>query len=227
MFLKRFYLLRENRDSNPLWLIIFSDMTTNLMLFFLMLFAMTRMSQAERDVMVEGMEHAISDETRKIELKGEKLLKQLQDEDAIRNLRNVITYGTLAGYAKMNENEFEVNVTLNLPRFFATGSAELNQDILHALESLAEPLSKFPNDIIIEGHTDNVPVAGGRYRSNWELSIARAVSVIDFFIKKGLPPEQLVSSGYGEYHPAYNNDTAENRAKNRRIEIKIIRKQRL
>jgi len=227
MFLKRFYLLREKRESSPLWLIIFSDMTTNLMLFFLMLFAMTRMSKADRDLMVEGMEHAISDENRKIELKGEKLLKQLQDEDAINNLRNVITYGKLAGHAHMDVNEFEVKVTLNLPRFFATGSAELNRDILNALQSLVEPLKKFPNDIIVEGHTDNVPIAGGRYRSNWELSIARAVSVIDFFIERGVSPEQLVSAGYGEYHPAYPNDSEENRAKNRRIEMLIVRKQRL
>lgn len=227
MVLKRFYLLREQRDTSPLWLIIFSDMTTNLMLFFLMLFAMTRMSMADRELMVEGMQHAISDETRKIELKGEKLLKQLRDEDAINNLRNVIIYGKLARHAKMDVNEFEVKVTLNLPRFFGTGSAELSSDILGALESLVDPLKKFPNDIIVEGHTDNVPIAGGQYRSNWELSIARAVSVIDFFIEKGLPPEQLVSAGYGEYHPAYSNDIEENRAKNRRIEMLIVRKQRL
>jgi len=127
----------------------------------------------------------------------------------------------------MDVNEFEVKVTLNLPRFFATGSAELNRDILNALQSLVEPLKKFPNDIIVEGHTDNVPIAGGRYRSNWELSIARAVSVIDFFIERGVSPEQLVSAGYGEYHPAYPNDSEENRAKNRRIEMLIVRKQRL
>lgn len=227
MFLKRFYLLKEQRDTSPLWLIIFSDMTTNLMLFFLMLFAMTRMSKADRDLMVEGMQHATSDETRKIALKGEKLLKQLKDEDAINNLRNVITYGKLAGHAEMDVNEFEVKVTLNLPRFFSTGSAELNSDILIALQSLVDPLKKFPNDIIVEGHTDNVPIAGGQYRSNWELSIARAVSVIDFLIEKGLPPEQLVSAGYGEYHPAYLNDSEENRAKNRRIDMLIVRKQRL
>jgi len=227
MFLKRFYLLKEQRDTSPLWLIIFSDMTTNLMLFFLMLFAMTRMSKADRDLMVEGMQHATSDETRKIALKGEKLLKQLKDEDAINNLRNVITYGKLAGHAEMDVNEFEVKVTLNLPRFFSTGSAELNSDILIALQSLVDPLKKFPNDIIVEGHTDNVPIAGGQYRSNWELSIARAVSVIDFLIEKGLPPKQLVSAGYGEYHPAYLNDSEENRAKNRRIDMLIVRKQRL
>jgi chemotaxis protein MotB len=227
MFHRRFYLLNQKRESSPLWLIIFSDMTTNLMLFFLILFAMTRMTDPERQLMIEGMEHAVSDETRKIELKGEKLLKQIQDEEAIANLRNVITYGSLAGHAKMDVTDYEIKVTLNLPQFFATGSAELNENIKHAVGSLVEPLKRFPNDIVIEGHTDNVPIMGRQYRSNWELSIARAVSVINFFIERGVDPEQLISAGYGEYHPAYANDTAENRARNRRIEINIIRKQRL
>ncbi len=227
MFLRRFYLTQQRRASSPLWLIIFSDMTTNLMLFFLILFAMTRMTDAEKQLMIEGMEHAVSDELRKTELKGERLLKQIKDEDAIRNLRNAITYGKLAGHAKLEVNEFEVKVTLTLPQFFATGSAELSGNIQDALQSLVEPLSRFPNDIVIEGHTDNVPVFGGRYRSNWELSIARAVSVINFFSDRGLRPEQLISAGYGEYHPAYPNDSEENRARNRRIEVNIIRKQRL
>ncbi|UCG78115.1 MAG: flagellar motor protein MotB [Nitrospirota bacterium] len=227
MLLKRIYSDQHRKRSSPLWLIIFSDMSTNLMLFFLILFAMTRMSDPERQLMIEGMEHAVSDEVRKTELKGEKLLRQIKDEDAISNLRNAITYGKLAGHAKLEVDENEVKVTLNLPRFFSIGSAELNDNITDALSSLAEPLSRFPNDIVIEGHTDNVPVRGGRYRSNWELSVARAVSVIDFFTKRGLLPEQLISAGYGEYHPAYPNDTEDNRSRNRRIEINIIRKQRL
>jgi chemotaxis protein MotB len=202
-------------------------MTTNLMLFFLILFAMTRMSDPERQLMIEGMEHAVSDEIRKVEIKGEKLLKQIMDEEAINNLRNVITYGKLAGYAKMEVTDHEIKVTLNLPKFFATGSADLNANIMNTVESLVNPLKRFPNDIIVEGHTDNVPIVGGQYSSNWELSIARAVSVINFFTDRGLDPEQLISAGYGEYHPAYANDTADNRARNRRIDINIVRKQRL
>jgi chemotaxis protein MotB len=197
------------------------------MLFFLILFAMTRMSDPERQLMIEGMEHAVSDEVRKIELKGERLLKQIRDEEAINNLMNIITYGQLAGYAKMEVTDHEIKVTLNLPQFFATGSADLNANIMNAVESLIDPLKRFPNDIIIEGHTDNVPIVGGQFSSNWELSIARAVSVIIFFTERGMDPEQLISAGYGEYHPAYSNDTAENRARNRRIEINIVRKQRL
>ncbi len=87
------------------------------------------------------------------------------------------------------------------------------------------PIQEFPNDIIIEGHTDNVPITGGKYQSNWELSVARAVSVIDFFTDRGIEPKKLVAGGYGEFHPAYPNDTPEHRARNRRIEITILRQE--
>ncbi len=84
----------------------------------------------------------------------------------------------------------------------------------------------FPNDIIIEGHTDPTPVRGGAYRSNWELSIARAVGVVNFFTSSGMDPKQLVAAGYGEFHPAFPNDSEEHRARNRRIELTIVRQPR-
>jgi chemotaxis protein MotB len=94
------------------------------------------------------------------------------------------------------------------------------------LEALVELVEAFPNDIIIEGHTDPTPMRGGAYRSNWELSIARAVGVVNFFTASGINPKQLVAAGYGEFHPAYPNDTEANRAKNRRIEITLVRQAR-
>jgi chemotaxis protein MotB len=110
-----------------------------------------------------------------------------------------------------------------LPVFFPLGSADLTSSARDALKRLVTPLKNFPNDIIIEGHTDNIPIHGGRYPSNWELSVARAVSVIDFFTERGIAQKKLVAGGYGEYHPLHPNDSDENRAKNRRIEITILR----
>ncbi len=79
------------------------------------------------------------------------------------------------------------------------------------------------NSIIAEGHTDNVPIHTQQYQSNWELSSARAFSVIYFFINKGIPPERLVAHGFGEYRPASSNEDDAGRAKNRRIEITVVR----
>ena len=81
------------------------------------------------------------------------------------------------------------------------------------------------NPIIVEGHTDNVPISSAKYRSNFELSAARAFSVINYFINsEKIAPVRFSTFGYGEYKPVASNETESDRAKNRRIEINIIRK---
>ncbi|HKL77491.1 MAG TPA: OmpA family protein [Gammaproteobacteria bacterium] len=78
--------------------------------------------------------------------------------------------------------------------------------------------------IQVEGHTDRVPIETARYRSNWELSTARALSVVRFLIDQGLPPARLAAAGYGEYHPLTPGRTAAERRQNRRIELKITQR---
>lgn len=211
---------KNNRsDTNPIWLTVFSDMSTNLMLFFLIMFAMTRMSAFEKQQAAEGMKDMVKG-------KSEKQEKKMLEQKVIHNLKETVRYGKLYGYANIEETDVAVKLTLNVPVLFPSGSAELNKDVLAELERLIGPLKDFPNEIVIEGHTDNVPISGGAYGSNWELSIARAVSVIDFLIEKGLDPGKLVAGGYGEFHPAFPNDSNENRAKNRRIEMTLVRQPR-
>lgn len=219
----KFWQHGRARRGGILWLVIFSDLSTNLMLFFLILFAMTRMSSAERDVIVEGMQRAVVDDS----ARKERVFKQRREKMAIRILEDTIAHGKLKEFARMDVDEFNIKLTLDLPLFFRTGRAEMTEEAEEALESLTIPLKEFPNDIVIEGHTDNVPIKKGyRYPSNWELSVARAVSVIDFFTEEGLEPDRLVAGGYGEYHPLYSNETKAGRAKNRRIEITIVRQPR-
>ncbi|MBI5639557.1 MAG: flagellar motor protein MotB [Nitrospirae bacterium] len=206
-----------------IWLIIFSDITTNLMLFFLMLFAMSRMTDVDRQKVAEGIQSTVKSKAARQVAAQEEAAKKQKEERAIQDIKQEISGGKLSGQAQITVDEKTVKVVLNPEAFFASGSPKIAQSTLIALDSLVKPLGEFPNDIIIEGHTDNVPVHGGAYSSNWELSVARAVSVIDFFISKGLNERQFVAGGYGEYHPAYPNDTAENRARNRRIEVTILR----
>lgn len=109
---------------------------------------------------------------------------------------------------------------------FASGRADLDENAKKVLDDLSELISTLPstNLIIIEGHTDNVPIRTKEYANNMELSIARAISVMRYFTEvKNLPPERFAIAGYGEHKPVVNNDTEENRAKNRRIEIIISR----
>jgi len=91
------------------------------------------------------------------------------------------------------------------------------------LAPIAAELKKIPNDVIIDGHTDNVPIKTGKYSSNWELSMARAYSVLQFMQEQGISSKHLAGIGYGENRPAGDNATPEGRAKNRRIEISLMK----
>ena len=216
----------RRKQFGDIWLIIFADITTNLMLFFLMLFAMTRMSASDRQMAVAGMESTVINQSAREQVELERQAKKQREEEAIQRLHAAVSEGALAGKATVSVTEKAVNIALNPESFFSIGSATLNPGTVNVLAILAGLIRSFPNDIIIEGHTDNIPVRGGAYRSNWELSIARAVGVVNFFIADGLDPKQLIAAGYGEFHPAFPNDSEMNRAKNRRIEITLARQAR-
>ena len=92
-----------------------------------------------------------------------------------------------------------------------------------SLTEVAKAIRPLPNSVIVEGHTDNVPISAGIYQSNWELSVARAYSVIDFLTNMGVKPERFIAAGYGEFKPVTDNGTEEGRMQNRRIEINVVR----
>jgi chemotaxis protein MotB len=216
----------RRKEIGNIWLIIFSDITTNLMLFFLMLFAMTRMTVADKQMVVAGMESTVINKSARDQVELERQAKKQREEEAIKRLQLAVSEGRLAGKATIAVTDKTVKIALNPESFFSIGSAKLNPGTINVLENLVGLIESFPNDIIIEGHTDPTPVRGGAYHSNWELSIARAVGVVDFFTSKGLDPKQLIAAGYGEFHPAYPNDSESNRARNRRIEITLVRQPR-
>ena len=106
---------------------------------------------------------------------------------------------------------------------FESGRAELKPEGIEVLKKLEGLISDFDNELVIEGHTDNVPMTSGRFPSNWELSTARAVTVVRYLSESlDIDPGRLSAVGYGEYRPIKPNDTAENRAANRRVNILII-----
>lgn len=116
-----------------------------------------------------------------------------------------------------------VKISLSGAILFESGQADFLSDAKPVLSKVGDILKLYDDSLIkIEGHTDNVPVSNGRYADNMELSTARATSVWRYFVyTKGLDPKTLEASGRGEYARVANNDTAEGRARNRRVEIKI------
>ncbi|MBF0485247.1 MAG: OmpA family protein [Candidatus Omnitrophica bacterium] len=109
---------------------------------------------------------------------------------------------------------------------FDSGKADLKDDSLQKLEKVSSVLKTTVVDLNVgvEGHTDNEPIKHSSWKSNWELSSARALSVLHYLIEKDVAPERLAATGYGEYHPMASNDSKEGRQKNRRVEIVILPK---
>lgn len=107
---------------------------------------------------------------------------------------------------------------------FDSGSADLKKQIQPALDKIREILANYPgNLIIIEGHTDNVPIRTKKFSDNWQLSGERALSVLHYFLEsKNLDPRNFSLAGYGEFQPIVSNDTPENRALNRRVDIVVV-----
>ncbi|MGE5497330.1 MAG: flagellar motor protein MotB, partial [Syntrophothermus sp.] len=93
------------------------------------------------------------------------------------------------------------------------------------LNKLAAVIKTLPNDVRVEGHTDNVPINSSQYQSNWHLSVARALNTAYYLINsQGLSPEKVSIVGYSEYHPVKSNETPEGRRNNRRVDIVILKK---
>jgi len=137
----------------------------------------------------------------------------------IEKFRALVTSGKL----KIRIVRGRMVVELASSILFPSGKANLREEGQEALTELAQILMTIPDrDFQIAGHTDNVPINTGRFKSNWELSTARAVTVVKFLQDSGVNPGHLSASGYAEYVEAASNDTAEGRAANRRIEIVLM-----
>ena len=115
-----------------------------------------------------------------------------------------------------------VEVEIRTDILFASGVAMLSSAAIPPLTILADTLAKYPNPVRVEGHTDNVPINTSTFPSNWELSAARAASVVHLFAKAGVAPSRLTVIGLGEFRPTQSNATAEGRNANRRVLIVIL-----
>ncbi len=200
----------EEESGSMIWLTVYSDMMTNLMLFFLMLFAFTRLQSSVREEVVRALQEQFSGK------KVEKIEKKEESKEKMDELKKI---------AYVEETESRIKITLPAPVLFDVGKADVKERTKQILSNIASTLkaSKYP--ILIEGHTDNIPITGGKFRSNWQLSAARAFAVLNYFIEaENILPERLSALGYGEYQPVAPNETEEDRAKNRRIEIILVKK---
>jgi chemotaxis protein MotB len=173
-----------------------------------------RIAQLQKEKAKE-VEHVVKQKDRELsELEKAKL-----------ELENALKKEIGAYKAKLQMTERGLVITFLSEVFFDSGKDIIKNDGKLSLDKVAEVLNRnAPNSAVaVEGHTDNDPIKYSGWKSNWELSSARALAVLHYLIGQGkIKPQRLSANGYGEFHPVAPNNTAQNKQKNRRVEIVIL-----
>lgn len=122
---------------------------------------------------------------------------------------------------RLRRHDSWVEVELKSGLLFPSGRSELSAEAIPMLEKLADIFKSVPNTVQVEGHTDNKPINTPTFPSNWELSAARAASVVHQLMRDGVEPHRMAAIGYGEHHPIQSNDSEDGRYRNRRVTLKL------
>ena len=219
--------LENQLNKGALWAVTYGDLMSYLMIFFLVLFsfsiAKTDKSKSRKyEESLVNIQKAFGGKSDGKRVERAKV--QEQEEGVAEIIKQSMADNQMSGLVQIDSNERRVKLVLTEAVLFDSGKADLKERAKEVLRPITEELKKLPNDVLVEGHTDNVPIYGKRkFETNWELSMARAYSVIKFMEEVGLQPKRLAGIGYGENRPVVENNTGEGRAKNRRIEISQLK----
>lgn len=219
----------EEVDSNG-WITTYSDTITLLLTFFILLYSMSVLDNEKlkevsgalknqlsgNPVLVEDLEEVVGD------IPPETIV--VNEYEALVNKVNLLLkeYG-LEGLVKVREEDNGVVLQLGEKILFDPAQADIKSESKIILDQISNMLPQIENEVMIQGHTDNVPIYSEKYASNWELSTARAVNVLKYFVDyKNFDPIKISATGYGEHRPIVENNSTENKATNRRVDILIV-----
>lgn len=235
---------KKPKKGSPAWMASFADLQQLLLVFFILLFSMSSvdenkfisaMASIQQALNTAGLgltDKGVQPETELIDI--EKLasmaeLKNTQVSQELKEAQQFLNENTLDGknlseFVTASKSDEGVILTIKDIILFDSGSADIKSKSEELLEKLSPLLSSKARDIRIEGHTDNVPLRdSSKYKDNWELSTARATRVASFIIdNKIIEPTKISVAGYSEYKPVADNNTSENKAKNRRVDILLL-----
>lgn len=236
--------LNKESENTDRWLVSYADFITLLFAFFVVMYSVSQVNEGKFKVLSETLMDAFVQPERSLrpiqvgqvnrtdtETSGddiyasdyfgepatpesERAFEDIKEEFAT-SLQQLIE----ADVVKLRSNEHWFVIDIRSGMLFPSGSDQLTTGGQQLIQTIAEEYQDKPNAIHIRGYTDNVPIRSRRFSSNWALSSARAVAVLELMQEVGVDPERLVPEGYGEHQPVTSNDTAEGRAINRRVVI--------
>jgi chemotaxis protein MotB len=230
--------IQEEEENPHRWLVSYADFITLLFAFFVVMYSISSVNQGKYRVLSDSMTEAFHKQSsvdvqpaRQLGISVQRAPIAIGREDnaGLRSMtataakiedrmRNLIKRGQIA----VRGNEKWLEVEINTSILFGSGSAELSKPASDILSSLVEAFRDSSNPIYVSGYTDDLPINTMKYPSNWELSAARAASVVRLFADAGIDPARLGAVGFGAYRPAVINFTEADRQKNRRVIIRML-----
>ena len=225
----------DNSSSGGGWEIVYSGFVLIMLCFFIMLSSFASIEEGKVVRFVKSFVTSVSILSGGLKFEpGQRIIRQSADiVDKENQLAQVFEDVKLLRDSLGLDKKVDISFSkkglvmrISDTVLFDMGSANMSEEAVALMKNIAQIISKISHRIRIEGHTDNLPIHTDRFPSNWELSTARAVNVLRYFIGKGkIAKERLSAVGFGEFQPIFPNDTAEHRAKNRRVEIVLVRQE--
>ena len=243
----------EEHENLERWLVSYADFITLLFAFFVTMYAISRVDERKLGSMVESLHRALGStiftqathpepgafqssaypvNVAIVPTSREKGVSSEDFEKLAQSIQKKMAEGMETdgshGRASLNELKFIIDKRGLVLRFserffFDSGDASIRPEVVPLLTVLAQSLEALPNQVRIEGHTDSVPIRTARFPSNWELSTARATTVVAYLINRfKFAPERLSAGGYSEYRPVETNTTVDGRSRNRRVDIVVL-----
>ncbi len=222
----------------PQWMVTYSDMVTQLLCFFVILFSISAIDVERFQALMSAFRASVGILEMGRSFQQEAMVgnppipispvpvgshTDEQLDYALHRLTARLADEGLSADVQLVPEERGLVVRLAERVLFDLGKAELRPESRRVLDALAAVLADLPNDVRVEGHTDDLPIRNERFPSNWELSTARATTVVRYFIEHhGLDPRRFSAAGYGEFHPLVPNTSSANRQRNRRVDVVIM-----
>lgn len=238
----------EEHENVERWLVSYADFITLLFAFFVVMYAISSINEGKYRVMSDSLVNAFreaptSDKPVHMGAKNAEILQGTgkpigtaaqqgtspERQQAAERMKKVAKNVLEAmqplsqnGKVRVTQSPRGITVEINASLLFNSGDAVLQPQSKEALAAVAKVLAGVDNAIQVEGHSDNVPINSTAYPSNWELSSARAGSVVRLFAELGVPTTRMVAIGYADNQPLDTNASAEGRARNRRVNVLIL-----
>jgi chemotaxis protein MotB len=241
--------VHEEHENLERWLVSYADFITLLFAFFVVMYAISSVNEGKYRVLSDSIISAFNERqtSEKMINLGQKNAEILPGtgkpigkstpqrvppanpvaehmKTIAKDVQGAMESLVKQGQVRVTQSARGIQVEINASTLFASGDATLQPASIQALAAVAKVLAETDNPIQVEGHTDNIPIKSPNYPSNWELSSARAGSVVRLLTEQGVPPGRLVAIGYADNKPLDTNASPEGRARNRRVNVLILNK---